>query len=229
MRSLLTIFWLCVWLAATATAPAQAQVPVESVRQFVQNELGTIDGADRIDISVGQADPKLQLAACDHAEPFLRSGARLWGHSFVGLRCASGARWTISVPVQVRIFGPGLVATRQLAAGEPIAEADVRTEELEWTHEAQGVAREPSQVQHRAPTRRIEAGQPIALNVLSEIPAVLQGDPVKLVGRGQGFSITTDGVAMAAAALGQPVRVRVDSGKIVTGTARDGRVVEVAF
>ncbi|MBV8210563.1 MAG: flagellar basal body P-ring formation protein FlgA [Burkholderiaceae bacterium] len=227
MRSSLTIFWLCACLGITASA--QAQVPVEAVRQFVQNELGTIEGADRVDISVGQLDPKLQLAPCENAEPFLRSGARLWGRSFVGLRCASGARWTINVPVQVRIFGPGLVAMRQLAAGEPIAEADVRTEEVEWTREAQSVAREASQLQHRAPTRRIEAGQAIALNLLSEIPAVVQGDPVKLVGRGQGFSITTDGVAMAAAAVGQPVRVRVDSGKIITGTARDGRVVEVAF
>ena len=43
------------------------------------------------------------------------------------------------------------------------------------------------------------------------------------------FSITTDGVALAGASVGQPVRVRVESGKILTGTALEGRIVEVVF
>jgi flagella basal body P-ring formation protein FlgA len=171
----------------------------------------------------------LSLAPCEHAEPFLRSGARLWGRTFVGLRCVSGAQWTISVPVQVRVYGAALVAARALPAGQPISEADVRTEQVEWTREAQGVARQFAQLQQRVPARPLAAGQPIGLALLSDVPAVALGDPVKLVGLGQGFSITTDGVALAAASIGQPVRVRVESGKIVTGTAREGRIVEVAF
>jgi flagellar basal body P-ring formation protein FlgA len=230
MRRLLTLFltfssWLCVSLPA----PAWAQVSTDAIRQFVQNELGQIVGASRIDISVGQADPKLQLAPCERVEPFLHSGARLWGRSYVGLRCASGAKWTISVPVQVRVYGAALIATRLLPAGQPIDEGDLRTEEVEWTREAQGVARDLAQLERRVPTRSIPAGQPIGLALLSEAPAVGQGDPVKLVGRGNGFSITTDAVALAAAGVGQPVRVRVESGKILTGTAREGRIVEVVF
>ena len=230
MRRLLTISRvLALWLCVTALAPAWGQDSTQAMHEFVQNELGTIDGASRVDISVGQADPKLRLAPCERAEPFLRSGTRLWGRSFVGLRCASGAKWTISVPVQVRVYGAALVATRPLPAGQPISETDVRSEEVEWTREAQGVARDLAELQRRVPTRPIEAGQPIALALLSETPAVGQGDAVKLVGRGNGFSITTDAVALAAAAVGQPVRVRVESGKILTGTAREGRIVEVSF
>jgi flagella basal body P-ring formation protein FlgA len=217
------------WLCVTTLAPAWAQVPADSVRRFVQSELGQIEGASRIDISVGEADSRLSLAPCEHAEPFLRSGARLWGRTFVGLRCVSGALWTISIPVQVRVYGAALVAARALPAGQPISEADVRTEQVEWTREAQGVARQFAQLQQRVPARPLAAGQPIGLALLSDVPAVALGDPVKLVGLGQGFSITTDGVALAAASIGQPVRVRVESGKIVTGTAREGRIVEVAF
>jgi flagella basal body P-ring formation protein FlgA len=226
MRLLLT---LVLWIGITALVPARAQVPADAVRRFVQNELGRIEGASRIDISIGEADSRLSLAPCERAEPFLRSGARLWGRAFVGLKCVSGAQWTISVPVQVRVYGAALVAARALPAGQPISEADLRTEEVEWTREPQGVAREFSQLQQRVPARGIAAGQPIGLAMLSDLPAVAQGDPVKLVGRGQGFSITTDGVALAAASIGQPVRVRVESGKIVTGTAREGRIVEVNF
>ncbi|HEX4598953.1 MAG TPA: flagellar basal body P-ring formation chaperone FlgA [Burkholderiaceae bacterium] len=226
MRWLLTFFWA---ICLTASGPARAQVPTDAVRRFVQNEMGPIEGASRIDISVGSADPRLQLAPCERTETFLRSGARLWGRTFVGLRCVAGAQWTISVPVQVRVYGPALVAAQRLPSGQPISEADVRTEEVEWTREPQGVVRELSQLERRVASRPIEAGQPIGLALLSDLPAVGQGDPVKLVGRGHGFSITTDAVALAAAAEGQPVRVRLESGKILTGTARDGRVVEVSF
>jgi flagella basal body P-ring formation protein FlgA len=221
--------WLITILISWSCAPAFAQVPVDLVHRFVQNELGTIDGASRIDISVGQAASRLHPAPCDKVQPFARSGARLWGSSFVGVRCVSGAQWTISVPVQVRVYGAALVAARVLRAGQPIDEADVRTEQVEWTRDAQGVVRDASQLHSRVPVRAIEPGEPIGLSLLREVPAVAQGDPVKVVGRGQGFSVTTDAVALAAAPAGQPVRVKVESGKILTGTAREGRIVEVLF
>ena len=226
MRLLLTFFWA---VCLTTLLPARAQVPTDAIQQFVQNELGSIEGASRIDISVGAADSRLRLAPCEHAVPFLRPGTHLWGRSFVGLRCEAGAQWSISVPVQVRVYGSALVAIHPLPSGQPISEADVRIEEVEWTREPQGVVREFSELQRRVPSRPIEAGQPIGMTHLTEMAAVGQGDPVKLVGRGNGFSITTDAVALAAAAEGQPVRVRLESGKILTGTARDGRIVEVSF
>jgi flagella basal body P-ring formation protein FlgA len=222
-RSLLTLF-----LAASLSSAA-AQVPTDVVRRFVESEMERIDGAARVDIVVGEPDSRLRLAPCERAEPYLRSGARLWGRSFVGLRCVAGAQWTVSIPVQVRVYGPALVAARTLAAGQPIGEADVRSEQIEWTSQPQGVARDPSDLQHRVPARPIEAGRPIGLALLTDVPAVALGDPVKVVGLGSGFSITTDAVALNAAPAGQPVRVRVESGKILTGTAREGRIVEVAF
>jgi flagella basal body P-ring formation protein FlgA len=203
-RRLLTILCLC----ASTLVPALAQVPTDAVRQFVQNELGPIEGASRIDIWVGESDSRLRLAPCERAEPFLRSGARLWGRAFVGVRCVSGAQWAISVPVNVRVFGPGLVAVRALPAGQPISPVDVRSEQVEWTREPQGVASDLSQLQGRLPARIIEPGQVIGLTLLRESPAVAQGDPVKVVGVGQGFSIATDAVALASAAAGQPVLVR---------------------
>jgi flagellar basal body P-ring formation protein FlgA len=77
--------------------------------------------------------------------------------------------------------------------------------------------------------RAIEAGRVIALAALRELPAVSQGDPVRLIGVGQGFSIVTEAVALASAGPGQAVRIRTESGKMLTGTARTGRVVEVVF
>jgi len=49
------------------------------------------------------------------------------------------------------------------------------------------------------------------------------------VGVGSGFSISTDGIALATVAAGELVRVRTDSGRTLSGIARKGRVVEVSF
>jgi flagellar basal body P-ring formation protein FlgA len=235
-RWLLTTL-LCLGSAMALPVPAQApaaqafpaQVPAEPIRRFVEAQMPPIEGASRLQIVVGRADPRLQLAPCEHAEPFLRTGVRLWGKTFVGLRCGAGAEWSISVPVEVRVYGPGLRALRELAAGQPIAQADVAVEEVEWTREPQGVAASFAQIEGRVPVRPIESGRIIGLAALREPPAVMQGDAVKLVGVGQGFSIVTDAVALGSATLGQPVRIRTEAGRMLTGTARTGRVVEVVF
>ena len=97
------------------------------------------------------------------------------------------------------------------------------------TREPGGVVVDASQVQDQICTRGLDVGQPIPLNCLRTLPAVGQGETVKLVGTGNGFSISTDGIALATAAPGESVRVRVESGRTVSGVARRGRVVEVEF
>lgn len=233
MRRLLTTLF-CLAGAFSAAAGAAATVAdsaaqSEALKRFVEAQLAPFDGASRVQVVVGQPDPRLQLAPCERTEPFLRPGTRLWGRAFVGLHCVAGAEWSISVPVEVRVFGPGLRALRTLAAGQPIAPSDVAVEDVEWTREAQGVASGLDQLEGHVPARPIEAGRIVALSALREVPAVAQGDPVKLIGVGQGFSIVTEAVALATAGPGQPVRIRTEAGKMLTGTARAGRVVEVVF
>jgi flagella basal body P-ring formation protein FlgA len=58
---------------------------------------------------------------------------------------------------------------------------------------------------------------------------VQAGDPVRLRIAGAGFAVSAAGQALGTAAEGQPVRVRSELGKILTGVARAGRVVEVAL
>jgi flagella basal body P-ring formation protein FlgA len=91
------------------------------------------------------------------------------------------------------------------------------------------VVKDPAELDDKVCTRAVEAGQTIPLSALRTLPAVSQGEPVKLTGVGSGFSITTEGVAMATAAPGELVRVRTESGRTIAGIARKGRVVEVSF
>ena len=205
----------------------------EDLQQFVQREAAAVAarlGASvRLEVSIGGLPSGMQLAPCARIEPFLPSGVRLWGRAHVGMRCMEGATWSVLVPVTVKIFGRALIAARPLAALAPIAPEDLRTAEVEWTREPQGVATDPMQIDQRVPTRPIAVGQPVPLAALRAPLAVGQGDPVKVLGQGRGFLIQTDGIALAAAQEGQPVRVRTESGRILAGTARAGRTVEVQF
>ncbi|HYA66112.1 MAG TPA: flagellar basal body P-ring formation chaperone FlgA, partial [Burkholderiaceae bacterium] len=232
-RRLLLFSLLCgsaTTLASQAEVPpAATSTPRDAIHRFVQDELARSQPGLRAEISVGEVDPRLRLTPCERAEPFLRSGTRLWGRSFVGYRCLQHPGWSISVPVTVRLFGQALVAVRYVPALQTISADAVRQEEVEVTREPGGVALTAEQLQDHVCTRSVEVGQPVPLNCLRAIPAIGQGDPVKLVGTGSGFTISTDATALATAVAGEMVRVRTDSGRTISGIARKGRIVEVSF
>jgi flagella basal body P-ring formation protein FlgA len=219
--------------AAAACAGAQEAAPGSGVSsralQFVRGELARNQPQLRAEVTVGDIDPRLRLAACDDTEFFLRPGTQLRGRSFVGYRCLQRPGWSVSIPVSVRLFGPALIAGQPLAALQPLAAEALHAGEAEVTREPGGVVKDPTELEDRICTRPIEAGQAIPLNCLRTIPAVMQGEPVHLVGVGSGFSITTDATAMATAGPGELVRVRTESGRTLAGIARKGRIVEVSF
>lgn len=224
---------LVAWCVPFVGAHAQsAAVNPDAVRAYALREAASrvthIDGA-RIDVQVGAIDVRLMQAPCARLEFALPGGARLWGRGAVIARCTDGSAWSILIPVTVRIHGAALVATRPLPALSPVAADDVRVAEVELTREAQGVVTDAVQLEGRVVARTISAGQPIPLAALRVPQVIGQGDAVKVIGTGRGFSIATDAVAITPALDGQPVRVRTESGRVVTGTARSGRIVEVAF
>lgn len=235
LRSLLPTLLLAGLAVALPTASAQPTG--EAIERFVAREAGAaviqVAGGARVEVDVGQLDSRLRLAPCTNIEPFVPPGARLWGRAHVGLRCAdsgpSAARWQVFVPVNVRVFGPALVAARPIAAGQSFGTDDLAIAEVDWTREPNGVLTDLAQLDGRVSARPINAGQPIPVAALRAPQVMSAGDQVRLVGRGGGFAITTQAVAMTAAQDGQTVRVRLDSGRILTGIARVGRQVEVTF
>lgn len=210
-------------LAAAHAAPGGADA--RSVQLLVESALGGL--GTRVEVSVGEIDPHGRLAPCARMEPFLPAGARVWGRTLVGVRCVEGAAWTTTVPVHVRVWGPAVVAARPLAAGETVTPESVAVEEVELTREPPGLLPDPAQATGKVLLRAVGAGQPLRREALRAPLVVGQGDTVKLVYRGEGFTVTMDARALAAAADGQSVRVQTPSGRVVTGIARAGRVVEM--
>src|SRR5690606_17649103 len=150
-------FLLAVALGATSLS-AQAQAIDEAqLRNFVLDQVHA--GAGRAEVEIEQLDTHLRRASCARLEPFLPGGARLWGRSTVGVRCADGTRWSTYIPIHVRIYGPALVAARGLNAGEAPDASDVRIEEVELTREAPGLLTDPAQLEHTLLRRALAPGE----------------------------------------------------------------------
>lgn len=231
-RLLLTILLLaCAPLSALQAMPPHLAPHAPDLQRYVQEQAAARVTADsaRIEVTVGQLDPRLQLAPCARIEPFLPAASRLWGRGHVGLRCMEGATWSVQLPVTVRIHGPALVATRPLAINAPLTADDFTVVEVEWTRESQGVVTDAAQLDNRVLTRPIATGQPVPLLALRAPQVITAGDPVKVQGEGRGFAVSADAIALSSAQDGQLVRVRTDAGRILTGTARAGRRVEITF
>jgi flagella basal body P-ring formation protein FlgA len=217
---------LCASLPHAASA-SQTETPSAVADGAVQALVAREIGPDRrIEVTVGRLDPRLQLAPCDRVEPFLPRGARLWGRSSIGVRCVSGAGWSVLLPVHVRVFGQALVANAALPAGRAPDPSDFRSEEVDLTRLHGPLVADARELHDKVLARPLAAGQPLRQDAL-KVPAVFAaGDPVRIVVQGDGFTIVGAGVAMSPAAEGQRLRVRTESGRVVVGLVRD-RSVEI--
>lgn len=180
----------------------------------------------RIEVRVERLDARVRLAPCARIEPFLPPNARLWGRSYVGVRCAQGASWSTMIPVTVSVYGPALVANLPLPMGALPRPDDFRIEEIDWTRSTGVPVSDPALLEGRSLGRPLSAGQVLRANDLRVPQTVTAGDPVRIRMVGAGFSISASGFAMAGAGEGQSLRVRTESGRMLVGTVRD-RTVEV--
>lgn len=212
-------------LTCVYTGVAAAQLDERSIQLYLEKERVGVNG--RVEVTVGEIDPRLRLAPCARMEPFVPKGARLWGRSNIGVRCIEGATWSTFMPVHVRIYAPALVATRGLSPGTALTAEDYRVEEVELTREPPGVFTDAAQLEDRVLVRTIAAGQTLRADQTRVRPVINAGEQVKVSYIGAGFMVAAEGRALSQAGNGQNVRVQTETGKILNGVARPGRIVEV--
>jgi flagellar basal body P-ring formation protein FlgA len=221
-------------LAGAATVAAQPAAPVapgshaqisQRVLRHVEEQTANLPG--KVQISVGTIDDRSRLADCESMQMFMASGARLWGQTSVGVRCVAPQPWQIFVPVTVRVSAPVVIATRALATGTTIEAADVGTRTEDLTTLPGSVLIDPAQAIGRTLVSNLPGGSVLRADQFKAVWAVVQGQVVRVVYDSGGLSVTAEGKAMGNAAAGQPVDVRMSSGKTVRGIARSGGSVSV--
>ncbi len=235
-RILLTTFLPAALLAATTgfaqVAPAAgARQNLNAlkgvVEQFLQVQAAGLPG--QVSVRVGAIDPRTALAACPAPEAFLQPGARAWGKTTVGIRCTAPSNWTLFVQAQVSVQADYVTAALPLAQGQPIEPGQLALVKGDIAAMPPGIITDMGQAVGRTPTVSLAAGTPLRADTLKSKPVVQQNQAVRLVLNGNGFSLSADGKAIGTAGDGQVVQVRTPSGTVVSGTARSGGMVEVAF
>lgn len=222
----------CLLLLCTLPALAGEQwQDLESIRagvtQFALQQSASLPG--KASITASPLEARLRLPACASVEYFIPPGARLWGNSNVGARCSAPSPWTVYIPVTVRVTADVVFAARPLMTGQKLADADILLKSDDLTQFAAGVITDPRQVLGKTVTASVPAGYPLRLDMLRASFVIQMGQSVKIVAQGQGFQVNSEGKAQHNAAAGQVVSVRLPSGKIIRGTAREDGVVEVPF
>ena len=184
----------------------------------------------RVEVRVGQLDPRLKLAPCAQVQPYLPAGTRLWGAARIGLRCAEGpTRWNVFLPVTVSVFGPGLVAATAVPAGTVLGPEHLAAGEVDLAARAGSVPADRELVLGRTLARPLAAGDALRSTDLRPRQWFAAGDTVRIVAGGAGWRIRGEGQALGPGVEGQVVRVRTESGRIVSGMAVADRQVEVAL
>ena len=184
----------------------------------------------RVDVKVGNLDPRLKLAPCQHIDTYLPPGLPVWGATRIGLRCTQGPkRWNVSIPIQVSVYTQATIVKSALPAGTVLDAGQLAQAEVDIAA-APGVAvADPMLAIGRILTRSVVAGATLRQTDLKARQFFAAGETVRVTALGPGWQVVTEGQAVGAGIEGQPARVRTESGRVLTVRPTGDRQVEVTL
>lgn len=180
-------------------------------------------------VSVQVEAPRAALPACAALDAFQTPGVRSIGKTTVGVRCLAPQRWTAYLAAQVSVIGQYVVTRGPLRAQQVVGADDLALREGDLGSLPADVATDADALIGYRAVSGIAAGAPLRASLLRPPLVVQQGQPTRLVMTGPGFTVQSEGQAMANASRGERVRVKTRSGQIVSGVAHDGQQVMIAF
>jgi flagella basal body P-ring formation protein FlgA len=133
------------------------------------------------------------------------------------------------VPVEIKLLADYVITARPISGGQAIAADDLGVVNGDLGELPDGIVTDPSQAIGRIARGNLPAGRPLRADLLKAILAVHSGQTIKVTSRGNGFSVTNEGVALNQGAVGEVIRVRLPGGQVVSGKAKAGGEVEIGF
>ncbi len=133
------------------------------------------------------------------------------------------------VAAKVRVMADYLATARPLSQGQVVAASDLVRVQGDLADLPAGILTDEAQAIGRTLTLSVVAGRPLRADMLRLPLLVRQNQTVKLVSRGEGFQVATEGRALNQGSEGEVIQVRLTSGQVLSGIARASGVVEVGF
>lgn len=175
----------------------------------------------------GAIDERLRFIACRNLQFSQAAGARLGNKGSLKAECLAPVRWSLYIGYQISLSGPALVARRDLPARTVLVVSDLEIRNIDYEQSPSAYLNDIRTVLGARVDSWVPAGQPLLPEGLSRPSVINAGQRVRIVVRGVGFNINHEGHALNAAAAGEPVRVKISSGRIVHGIAQDDGSVQV--
>lgn len=211
----------------TALPRQDLDVLRKTAEQFLQTQATGLPG--EVKVTIGAIDPRLKLPACTTPQAFLPPSSKVWGRTTVGLRCTVPSNWTIYVSATVKVFGEYIAAAAPLAQGQTIDQADIGKVKGDLSALPAGVITDATEAIGRTAATTIPLGAPLRQDALRNQRAIQQGQGVRVVVNGPGFSVTSDAKALNNANEGQLTQVRTPNGQVISGIAKLGGIVELTY
>lgn len=204
---------------------------IERVRQLAETAArAAAPPGTRVAVEIGALDARLRLAPCLQIQPYLPPGMAVWGKSRIGLRCTDGvARWNVTLPVRVAVFGRAVVASGPLPAGVNLSQEQLALADIDIAAEPGAVFTDPALLVGRVLARPLSASEAVRAPALKSRQWFAAGETVQVRVAGEGFAISSEAQAMSAGIEGQEVRVRFESGRVTSGRAVGERRVELVL
>lgn len=199
----------------------------QTVTQFLRKQAVGLPGDIRV--TVGSIDPRLKLPACPQPEAFLPRSSKAWGKTTVGVRCTVPQAWTVYISASVHVQSEYIAAAVPLAQGQTVTESDIAKVKGDLTAMPPGIITEASQAIGRTVASSVSVGAPLRQDALRNQQAIQQGQAVRIVLNGAGFSVTSEARALNNANEGQMTQVRTPNGQVVSGIAKLGGIVELTY
>lgn len=230
-RRWLTLFAALTSLQAQAQTLPKTRQDMDALRvmaeQFLLTQSAALPGQTRV--TVAAPDRRITLAACDAPQAFMPEQARLTGNTTVGLRCAAPVTWTLYLPAKVSVLTDYVSSALPLAQGQIVQASDIVMKQGDLASLPAGVLTDATHAIGRSLAQPQSAGMPLRRDALRNLPVVQQGQTVRIVASGAGFSISGEARALTMGMEGQLVQARTASGQLVSGVAQAGGVLAVQF
>jgi flagella basal body P-ring formation protein FlgA len=205
------------------------QVDANLIKVTAENFLRkqTSELAGNVEIKLSEIDSRLKLKPCDKLTPFLPIGSKAWGNMTLGIRCEAPFPWTLHLAAQIKVFGDFYVSSVALVQGQVLTAQDIVKISGELNKLPVGTVLLPNQAIGKVMAASYPAGVSLRSDMFKVIPAILQGQAVKVSSSGIGFTVSNDAIALNNADEGKLARARTSSGQLVSGIAKAGGVIEV--
>lgn len=211
-------------LHSAAALPAQDHASLKAaVSAFVGQQTANLSG--KVSFNVDEIDQRIVLKSCNKFEAYLPPGSQLMGRVSIGVRCLDANGWSIYIPVQIKISRELIISARALSMGQIMQQDDIAR--LTSDVNQNGGITDTKMVIGKVLRYSVAAGYVLREDMLRAPYSVKQGQSVQLTVQGNGFNLSSSGVALNNASEGETVQIRTTAGRTVSGVAVNEGVVKI--